>query len=154
MWEKFRNPIVSLVLAGWFFFLNSAPAVAGLIDSKPANEDINNISREEDIKRIQRALESKMVQEKLKAYGLSKEEVEKKLSEMDDHQIHMLAKASEKVLAGGDSVLVKASEKALAEGDSDLIMALLVITILFVILPMLVLFAMNTSDSFIIIKWR
>ena len=144
MWKNLRNPILALLLAGWFFFLNSAPAVAGLIDSKPANEEMKNISREEDIKKIQRALESKIVKEKLKAYGLSKEEVEKKLSEMDDQQIHMLAKSSEKVLAGGDSVLVKASEKALAEGDSDLVIALLVITILLVILPMLVLFAINT----------
>jgi len=120
MWEKLRNPIIVLVIAGWFFFLNSAPAVAGLIDSKPASEEINNISREEDIKKIQRALESKIVQEKLKAYGLGKEEVEKKLSEMDDHQIHMLAKASEKILAGGDVL--------------GTVIALLVIAILLVIL--------------------
>ncbi|WP_448587220.1 PA2779 family protein [Thermocrinis sp.] len=101
MWKKLRSPLLALGIAGWFFFLNSAPAVAGLVESKPASEELKS-NREEDIKKIQRALESKIVQEKLKAYGLSKEEVEKKLSEMDDHQIHTLAKASEKVLAGGD----------------------------------------------------
>ena len=101
MWKRLRNPALALAIAGWFFLFNSAPAVAGLIGSKPASEEVSKINREEDIKTIQRALESKIVQEKLKAYGLSKEEIEKKLSEMDDQQIHTLAKASEKVLAGG-----------------------------------------------------
>jgi hypothetical protein len=106
MWKRLRNPMLALAIAGWFFLFNSAPAVAGLVGSKPASEEVSKINREEDIKTIQRALESKIVQEKLKAYGLSKEEIEKKLSEMDDQQIHTLAKASEKVLAGGELWLV------------------------------------------------
>ena len=101
MWKRLRNPVLALAIAGLFSLFNSAPAVAGLVGSKPASEEVSKINREEDIKTIQRALESKIVQEKLKAYGLSKEEIEKKLSEMDDQQIHTLAKASEKVLAGG-----------------------------------------------------
>ena len=102
MWKRLSNPALALAIAGWFFLFNSAPAVAGLVGSKPASEEVLKINREEDIRTIQRALESKIVQEKLKAYGLSKEEIEKKLSEMDDQQIHILARASEKVLAGGD----------------------------------------------------
>jgi len=102
MWKRLRNPALAFAIAGWFFLFNSAPAVAGLVGSKPASEEVSKISREEEIRTIQRALESKIVQEKLKAYGLSKEEIEKKLSEMDDQQIHILARASEKVLAGGD----------------------------------------------------
>ncbi len=98
-----RKPLLVLGVAGWFFAFNSSPAFAGLVDSKPASESIN-LKREEDIAKIQRALESKQLQEKLKAYGLTKEEVERKLSELSDEQIHMLAKASDKVLAGGDAV--------------------------------------------------
>jgi len=101
MWKRLRNPVLALAIAGWFLLFNSAPAMAGLVSSKPASEEVSKINREEDIRTIQRALENKIVQEKLKAYGLSKEEIEKKLSEMDDQQIHILAKASEKVLAGG-----------------------------------------------------
>jgi len=101
MWKRLRNPVLALAIAGWFLLFNSAPAMAGLVSSKPASEEVSKINREEDIRIIQRALENKIVQEKLKAYGLSKEEIEKKLSEMDDQQIHILAKASEKVLAGG-----------------------------------------------------
>jgi hypothetical protein len=120
MWKRLRNPALAFAIAGWFLFFNSAPAVAGLVGSKPASEEVSKINREEDIKTIQRALESKIVQEKLKAYGLSKEEIEKKLSEMDDQQIHILARASEKVLAGGNGLGV--------------VISLLVIAILVVIL--------------------
>jgi|UniRef100_A0A7C2VAL4 hypothetical protein len=104
MLRFFRKPLLVLGVAGWFFAFNSAPAVAGLVGSKPVSESISK--REEDLAKIQRALESKELQEKLKAYGLTKEEVEKKLSQLNDEQIHMLAKASDKVLAGGDIGLV------------------------------------------------
>jgi len=104
MLRFFRKPLLVLGVAGSFFAFNSAPAVAGLVGSKPVSESISK--REEDLAKIQRALESKELQEKLKAYGLTKEEVEKKLSQLNDEQIHMLAKASDKVLAGGDIGLV------------------------------------------------
>ncbi|HAV39537.1 MAG: PA2779 family protein [Aquificota bacterium] len=102
MLRFFRRPLLVLGVAGWFFTFNSAPAVAGLVSSKPASEEI--IKREEDLAKVQRVLESKELQEKLKAYGLTKEEVEQKLSQLSDEQIHMLAKASDRVLAGGDGI--------------------------------------------------
>lgn len=103
MWKILRKPILALGVAGWFLTFNSAPALAGLVESKPASEMLAE-KRQEDLEKIQRALETKELQEKLKAYGLTKEEIEKKLSELNDEQIHMLAKASDKVLAGGDGV--------------------------------------------------
>lgn len=118
MLRLFRKPLLVLTIAGWFFAFNSAPAVAGLVSSKPASESL--LKREEDLAKIQRVLESKELQEKLKAYGLTKEEVEQKLSQLSDEQIHMLAKASDKVLAGGDAV--------------GLVIGLLLIAILLVIL--------------------
>ncbi|MEJ7619255.1 MAG: PA2779 family protein [Aquificaceae bacterium] len=103
MLSLFRRRLLVLGVAGCFFAFNSSPALAGLVGSKPASETLT-MKREEDIAKIQRALESKQLQEKLRAYGLTKEEVEKKLSELNDEQIHMLAKASERVLAGGDAI--------------------------------------------------
>ncbi len=102
MLELLRRPLLVLAIAGWFFTFNSAPVFAGLVESKPASENLLN--REEELAKIQRVLESKELQEKLKAYGLTKEEIEQKLSQLSDEQIHMLAKASEKVLAGGDGI--------------------------------------------------
>ncbi|MFN3598607.1 MAG: PA2779 family protein [Aquificaceae bacterium] len=103
MWKLLRKPVLALGVAGWFFAFNSAPAMAALVESKPPSQDIA-MKREEDVAKIQRALESKELQEKLKAYGLTREEVESKLSQLSDEQIHMLAKASDKILAGGDAI--------------------------------------------------
>lgn len=105
MLELFRKPLLALCVAGWLFFSNSAPALAGLVDSKPASEQLSHV-REQELSKVRRALESKELQEKLKSYGLTKEEVEQKLSQLSDEQVHMLAKASDKVLAGGDAISV------------------------------------------------
>lgn len=103
MLRTLRKPFLALGMASWFFVLNTAPAMAGLVDSKPASEKIS-IKREEDLAKVQRALETKELQEKLKAYGLTKEEVQSKLHNLSDEQVHMLAKASDRVLAGGDAI--------------------------------------------------
>ncbi|MCS6957269.1 MAG: PA2779 family protein [Aquificaceae bacterium] len=103
MLSLLRRPILTLAVAGWFFTFNAVPALAGLVSSKPASEVLIS-NREENLAKVQRALESKELQERLRAYGLSKEEVEKKLSQLSDEQLHTLAKASDKVLAGGDGI--------------------------------------------------
>lgn len=102
MIKYLRKRAIVLTVASAFFFVNSAPALAGLVESKHTLEVSSQ--RDQDIQKIQRALESKIVQEKLKAYGLTKEEIQEKLSQLSDDQIHMLAKASDKVLAGGDGL--------------------------------------------------
>ncbi|SNZ14153.1 PA2779 family protein [Hydrogenobacter hydrogenophilus] len=102
MMKYLRKKAVVLTVASAFFFVNSAPALAGLVDSKHTFEVSSQ--RDQDMQKVQRVLESKVVQEKLKAYGLSKEEIQEKLSQLSDEQIHMLAKASDKVLAGGDGI--------------------------------------------------
>lgn len=102
MMKHLRKKAVVLTVASAFFFVNSAPALAGLVDSKHTFEVSSQ--RDQDMQKVQRALESKIVQDKLKAYGLSKEEIQEKLSQLSDDQIHTLAKASDKVLAGGDGI--------------------------------------------------
>jgi hypothetical protein len=58
----------------------------------------------QELNTIQAALENKLVQEKLLAYGLSADEVSAKLSSLSPSQIHVLAQASDDVLAGGDGI--------------------------------------------------
>ena len=62
-------------------------------------------ARETEIGKIQRALETEIVKEKLKAYGLTSDEINTKLSDLTDEQIHMLAQASDNILAGADDGL-------------------------------------------------
>ncbi|PMP76410.1 MAG: hypothetical protein C0178_05865 [Sulfurihydrogenibium sp.] len=105
MLNKMRKTSVALAMAGYMTLLTTAPAPAAMVDSMMSNNqtELKN-QRDVEIEKIQRALENKLVQEKLKAYGLTDEEVKEKLSKMNDQQIHMLAQASDKVLAGGDAI--------------------------------------------------
>jgi len=102
MLKRASHPLIVLCMALYFIFLNTSPAVAGMVDSVTSEGKVSQSLREMEINKIQRALENELVREKLKAYGLTPEEVNQKLSQMSDQQIHMLAQASDKVLAGGD----------------------------------------------------
>ncbi len=119
MLRLMRRPLLVFAVAGWFMTYSSAPALAGLVPSEPIGQEVKS-QREMELQKIQRALENRLVQEKLQAYGLTKEEVQKRLSELSDEEVHMLAKASDRVLAGGDGLGV--------------VIAVLVILILVVIL--------------------
>lgn len=105
MLKKFKNPLIAASMAGYMTFLAVSPASASLMGSKLSDNqfETQNI-KDLEIDKIQRALENQVVKEKLKAYGLTDEEVKEKLSQMSDQQIHMLAQASDRVLAGGDAV--------------------------------------------------
>jgi len=105
MLGKITNPFMVIIVVLYFTFLNTAPAVAGMVGSvmSDGNTTVQSL-RELEINKIQRALENRLVREKLSAYGLTPEQVQERLNQMDDNQIHMLAQASDRVLAGGDLI--------------------------------------------------
>lgn len=79
-------------------------AQAAVVDSQMIAPDQNaSTKRDIDEKKVKRALENKIVAEKLIGYGLTKEEVIKKLSRMSDEQVHQIASLSDRIPAGGDS---------------------------------------------------
>lgn len=100
MISKMRNRKLSIIITVWMTLFFTSPALASLIPSHGACAP----SLTQDLGTIQSALENKLVQEKLEAYGLSADEVQAKLASMSAEQIHVLAQASQDVLAGGDGV--------------------------------------------------
>ena len=57
--------------------------------------------REINEEKVRSALENKIVAERLRSFGLSKEEVIAKMDKMSDGQIHQLAALSDRIPAGG-----------------------------------------------------
>jgi len=129
--KKFRMPALALTMATYFVFLMSFPAVAGLIPSIPSSVEMTGKGREAEINKIQKVLEMQIVAEKLRAYGLSADDVKAKVQGLSDEQLHVMAQASDKVLAGGDGLGV--------------VIAILVIAILIVVL-------LKLMDKKVIIK--
>jgi hypothetical protein len=79
-------------------FASSAPAMF-----IPSPYEGNGTShREADLERIQKLLESKLVQHKLSQLGLTKEETEARLHQLDDEQIHQIASQIHALEPGGN----------------------------------------------------
>jgi hypothetical protein len=103
MIRKIRKPYLAVCIAIYLLCLFSSPAVAGMIGSVFSPEvSSDQRVRGTEISKIQRALETEIVKEKLNAYDLTPDEINVKLHDLSDEQIHMLAQASDQILAGGD----------------------------------------------------
>ena len=110
--------VVTWYMIAAMFILGMVPqAEAGFISSQAFSGASN---RADDLNKIQKSLESKMVSETLGKLGLTREEVQLRLSAMTDEQIHQLATNMDEVRVGGDGIGV--------------VIGLLVIAILVVVL--------------------
>jgi hypothetical protein len=98
-----RNRFLAAFITFHMILFVTSPAMAAMVPSQ-GSPQAGSQEIQKDVDKIQHALESKLVQEKLKAYGLTSDEVSAKLSSMSPEQIHMLASASDDILAGGDGL--------------------------------------------------
>jgi len=82
---------------------------------------IAQIDRHTDLGKIQKVLEVKAIRERLMQFGLTQDEIQKRLAQLGDYQIHQFALQLDDLKIGQDNVL-------------GVIIALLVIAILIVVL--------------------
>jgi hypothetical protein len=67
----------------------------------PTDGSITKEMRSRDMAAVQRTLENKKVVERLKALGYSPQEIEAKVSRLDDAELHKLSTRIENVSSGG-----------------------------------------------------
>lgn len=60
------------------------------------------LDRGSDLRKIQNAIQMKMVREKLKGLGFTQDEIDKRLNQLNDSQIHQLALHLDELKVGGD----------------------------------------------------
>ena len=77
--------------------------------------------RSADFQKIQKFLEMKMVRERMTEYGLTQEEIQSRLGQVNDQQIHQIVLRLDDMQVGGDSGL-------------EIVIALLAIAILVIII--------------------
>ena len=63
---------------------------------------ISPIDRDSDLEKIQNVIETKMISERLKQIGLSPDEIQKRLIQLSNQQIHQLALQLDELKVGGD----------------------------------------------------
>ncbi|HAK88723.1 MAG TPA: hypothetical protein DHV16_04010 [Nitrospiraceae bacterium] len=81
---------------------------------------LSKADRAADFEKIQKVLETKMIRERLEKLGFTQEEINNRLSQMSDQQVHKFALQLDDLKVGGDGL--------------GIIIALLVIAILVVLL--------------------
>jgi len=106
MIRKYRNPSWAVFMVLYLLCLSGTPSLAGMIGSVASRFSADQQTKVQELTVIQRALENELVKAKLEAYGLTPDEIRTRLQGLSDEQIHLLAQASDNVLAGGDGVEV------------------------------------------------
>ncbi len=64
---------------------------------------LSQFDRPNDLEKIQKILEMKMVRERLEQLGFSQEEIQRRLGQLSDQQIHQLALMLDELKVGGDT---------------------------------------------------
>jgi hypothetical protein len=106
-----------------FFVIGITPRVyAGFAPSEGFG--LTSGERASNLDKVQKFLEMKMVRERLKDLGFSPEEIQGKLNDVNDQQLHQLAMKMDDLKVGGDSGL-------------GIVIAILVIIILVIIVVQL-----------------
>ena len=101
MLSKWRNPLLAVAFVCHLTAFLTSPAMAGMMGGLASAPEPGAI-RGGELDRVQRALETEIVRSALEAHGLTPLEARERLQTMSDEQIHLMARASDRVLAGGD----------------------------------------------------
>jgi hypothetical protein len=110
---------LSWYLVAAMFVIGIVPRVyAGFSPSEVM--DFSPIDRTSDLQRIQKVLEMKMISERLGQLGFTADEIQARLNQLSDDQVHQFARQLDQLKVGGDGV--------------GIVIGLLVIAILIVIL--------------------
>ncbi len=101
--RTYRLSIIAIILACFTpVSLISKSAECSMFGSQMILPNGKASVRGIDEEKVRKMLENKIVVEKLKGYGLSKEEIIAKVEKMSDGQVHQLASLSDKIPVGGD----------------------------------------------------
>ena len=113
-----RKPLIKCIacyLVMALFMMSIVPRVyAGFSPSEAIA--LSTLDRSSDLEKIRTVLETKMIRERLAQFGFSEDEIQKRLGQLSDEQIHQLALNLDELRVGGDSgtILIIALAVALA----------------------------------------
>ena len=103
MLEKRFFRFLSWYLVCAMFVIGITPKVeAGFVPSNTLA--FPSTDREADLAKIQKVLETKMVADRLEKLGFTKEEINSRLEQLSDQQIHQLALKIDELKVGGDGL--------------------------------------------------
>lgn len=100
MKPSWRKMVACYMILAMFVIGITPRVYAGFSPSEAVS--ILNVDRSSDLERIRKVLEMKMVRERLKDLGFTPDEIEKKITQLSDQQIHQLAVQLDELRVGGN----------------------------------------------------
>jgi hypothetical protein len=101
MKKTFMRQVTWYLIVAMFVIGITPRVYAGFSPSEVVG--VPRTDRGSDLGKIQNAIETKMIGERLKQFGLTPDEIQKKLSQLSDQQIHQLALQLDELKVGGDA---------------------------------------------------
>jgi predicted PurR-regulated permease PerM len=90
---------ISIMLIILMSLMSMVPRVeAGFI---PSAESQTELMRDQDMEIIQRALENKVITQRLEDLGFSDQEIQERMDQLSDQEVHNLAKQIDSLTQGG-----------------------------------------------------
>ena len=100
MKRKLANWVLWYMVAVMFLFGITPKVDAGFSPSEIIGQ--SQMNRSGDVEKIRKFIEMKMVRERLNAFGFSQEEIQTRLNQLTDDQIHQVALQLDELMVAGD----------------------------------------------------
>jgi hypothetical protein len=85
------------------FIIGIAPRIdAALVESEITS--LTHVDRTADLEKIQKVLETKAISKRLEQLGLTQDEIQNRLTQLSDQQIHQVATKLDDLKIGGDGL--------------------------------------------------
>jgi hypothetical protein len=101
MKRKLTNWVAWYMVTVMFLFGITPKVEAGFSPSEVIGQ--SQMERSTDVEKIRKFLETKMIRERLRAFGLSPEEIQTRLNQLTDDQIHQVALKLDELKVAGDA---------------------------------------------------
>jgi hypothetical protein len=101
MKRKLTNWVAWYMVTVMFLFGITPKVEAGFSPSEVIGQ--SQMERSTDVEKIRKFLETKMIRERLHAFGLSQEEIQTRLNQLTDDQIHQVALKLDELKVAGDA---------------------------------------------------
>ena len=104
--QRFKNAVFTLRIAMLLVVLMGVFSVVPRLEASfvPSDESFASNARQKDMAMVQKVLEQKVVKGRLKALGYTEEEINSRLDQLSDDEIHQFATQLDSLTSGGGAI--------------------------------------------------
>jgi len=104
--QRFQNAVLTRRIAMFLVVLMGVFSVVPRLEASfaPSDESFASSARQKDMAMVQKVLEQKVVKERLKALGYTEEEINSRLDQLSDEEIHQFSTQLDSLTSGGNGI--------------------------------------------------